>query len=215
MPRTPRFQLLMLLLLALLPVASALCATPEACQLIAMVLFTFVLSVAQLGFLITLSIMIGISCCNRNADGGRCCGCQQGPLLVLGVLGFVFMAVQSWWANWCRDALDANSGYTYCSADALEELETRTDLGEVGEECTHVVYNYTVDPPTNYTLPGNTVTGSRWNDLWPWFAWNVVLAVADALLAAAALGWRHALTATDSRLKNRFEGLADRPGAAL
>ena len=37
------------------------------------------------------------------------------------------MAVQSWWANWCRDALDANSGYTYCSADALEELETRTD----------------------------------------------------------------------------------------
>ena len=51
------------LLLALAPLASALCTGPASCGIIAIAFMTFLFSVAQISFLITASIFLGISCC--------------------------------------------------------------------------------------------------------------------------------------------------------
>jgi hypothetical protein len=63
------------------------------------------------------------------------------------------------------------------------------------------------ETPTNYTLPGINYTAKpdRWADLWPWFAWAVVLAVADASLAAALAFWHAALSREDPTLRRRVE----------
>ena len=200
-------------------VVSALCTGPASCRIIGVVLLTFFLSLGQLSYIITISVLLGISCCNKHAknthpNAGLCCGFQQGMLFFFAILAIPICGFQTFWSIWVADTLTMNAG-SYCTTDAAE-IEA---AGATGESCSRPVYedrdwdNNATTPDTweatNLTLPGVTINYSRWDDLWPWFAWNVVLAVADASLCAAALFWRHALISKDESLKNRIEGFAD------
>lgn len=205
-----------LLLLGLVQVASALCSSPATCRLIGVAMLTFLLSVGQLIFLVTLGIVLGITICNKRQQSqskGTCCGCEQGFLLALAIPGLMLAVLQSWWTWWVADALNDNSGES-CSIADMSDLPPTS----YGAPCEVFSRNYTdwnnvtgweLGTPANYTTPGYQVYSTRWDDLWTWFAWNLFLAVADAVLSLAAIGWRHALLSKDETLKNRIEGFAD------
>ena len=52
---------------------------------------------------------------------------------------------------------------------------------------------------------------NRMDDLWPWLAWNILLAVADGAVAAVAAGWYAALSKKDPSIKMRVESFARVP----